>query len=89
MSFTRQNGNRLRIFGIPSFTGSIAEDAGLTRPQSQQFDDTSRDISEEELNVADADWIFYGVQGRGPGDVDERSVVGAVTWCGRQPRRRC
>lgn len=27
------------------------------------FDDTSRDISEEELNVADADWIFYGVQG--------------------------
>ena len=66
VSFTRQNGNRLRIFGIPSFTGSIAQDAGLTRPESQQFDDTSRDISEEELNVADADWIFYGVQGGDP-----------------------
>lgn len=66
VSFTRQNGNRLRIFGIPSFSGSIAQDAGLARPESQQFDDTSRDISEEELNVADADWIFYGVQGGDP-----------------------
>ncbi|MGC0362376.1 iron complex transport system substrate-binding protein [Rhodococcus sp. 27YEA15] len=66
VSFTRQNGNRLRIFGIPSFTGSIAEDAGLSRPSSQQFGETSRDISEEELTVADADWIFYGVQGGDP-----------------------
>ncbi|MEU2001222.1 iron-siderophore ABC transporter substrate-binding protein [Rhodococcus sp. NPDC019627] len=74
VSFTRQNGNRLRIFGIPSFTGSIGEDAGLGRPQSQQFDDTSRDISEEELTVADADWLFYGVQG------DAATLTNAPLW---------
>lgn len=81
MSFTRQNGNRLRIFGVPSFTGSIAQDAGLTRPASQQFDDTSRDISEEELDVADADWIFYGVQGGDPATLTNAplwSQLGAV-----------
>ena len=82
VSFTRQNGNRLRIFGVPSFTGSIAQDAGLTRPSSQQFDDTSRDISEEELNVADADWIFYGVQGGDPATLTNAPLwaqLGAVT----------
>lgn len=66
VSFTRKNGDRLRIFGVPSFTGSIAEDGGLARPASQQFDETSRDISEEELPVADADWLLYGVQGGDP-----------------------
>ncbi|MFF2327461.1 MULTISPECIES: ABC transporter substrate-binding protein [unclassified Streptomyces] len=63
VSFLRMNGDRLRVFGVPSFTGSIAEDAGLGRPESQTFDDTSQDISSEKLDRADADWIFYGVQG--------------------------
>jgi iron complex transport system substrate-binding protein len=62
VSFLRLNGDRLRIFGVASFTGSIAEDAGLGRPKSQQFDDTSQDISNEQLDLADADWLFYGVQ---------------------------
>ncbi|MFE3826523.1 ABC transporter substrate-binding protein [Streptomyces sp. NPDC059092] len=63
VSFLRLNGDRLRVFGVPSFTGSIAEDAGLGRPESQRFDKTSQDISNEQLDRADADWIFYGVQG--------------------------
>ncbi|WP_236791845.1 iron-siderophore ABC transporter substrate-binding protein [Amycolatopsis sp. GM8] len=63
VSFLRKNGDRVRVFGVPSFTGSIAEDAGLARPASQQFSATSQDISPEELDRADADWIFYGVQG--------------------------
>lgn len=63
VSFTRQNADRLRVFGVPSFTGSIAEDIGVARPGTQTFDKTSRDISNEELDLADADWIFYGVQG--------------------------
>ena len=75
VSFTRQNGNRMRIFGIPSFTGSIAQDAGLARPASQEFDETSRDISEEELTVADAEWIFYGVQGG-----DSSTLTKAPLW---------
>ncbi|MFD7119906.1 ABC transporter substrate-binding protein [Streptomyces sp. NPDC059922] len=63
VSFLRLNGDRLRVFGVPSFTGSIAEDAGLGRPKSQRFDKTSQNISNEQLDRADADWLFYGVQG--------------------------
>ncbi|WP_326609424.1 ABC transporter substrate-binding protein [Streptomyces scopuliridis] len=65
VSFLRLNGDRLRVFGVPSFTGSIAEDAGLGRPKSQQLDKTSQNISNEQLDRADADWLFYGVQGDG------------------------
>ncbi|SMG17565.1 ABC transporter substrate-binding protein [Agreia pratensis] len=64
VSFLRKNADRTRIFGVASFSGSVAEDAGLARPESQQFtNDTSVDISSEQLDQADADWIFYGVQG--------------------------
>ncbi|WP_263117753.1 iron-siderophore ABC transporter substrate-binding protein [Cellulomonas sp. RIT-PI-Y] len=64
VSFLRKNGDRTRVFGIASFTGSVAEDAGLARPESQSFsDDTSVDISAEQIDQADADWLFYAVQG--------------------------
>ncbi|TDW21956.1 ABC transporter substrate-binding protein [Kribbella kalugense] len=62
VSFLRKNGNRLRVYGVPSFTGSVADDAGLPRPKDQQFNETSQDISSEQLDRADADWLFYGVQ---------------------------
>lgn len=69
VSFLRKNGDRTRIFGVASFPGSVTEDAGLARPDSQDFTDaTSVDLSDEEIQQADADWIFYGVQG---GDASE------------------
>ncbi|MFE6699242.1 ABC transporter substrate-binding protein [Streptomyces sp. NPDC057718] len=77
VSFLRMNGNRLRVFGVPSFTGSVAEDAGLRRPESQQFDDTSEDISNEQLDRADADWLFYGVQG---GNAKATALLEAPLW---------
>ena len=64
VSFLRKNGDKMRVFGIASFSGSVAEDAGLARPESQAFKDkTSVDISAEQLGLADAAWVFYGVQG--------------------------
>lgn len=63
VSFLRITSGRMRVFGVPSFTGSIAEDAGLPRPPSQTFGATSQDISREELAKADGGRIFYGVQG--------------------------
>ena len=63
VSFVRVTGDRTRIFGVSSFAGFIAWDAGLPRPESQRFDATSRDLSPEELQLADADRIFYSVQG--------------------------
>ena len=62
VSLIRTTADRTRIFGVPSFAGSIAQDAGLSRPEAQQFDKTSQDISPEEIAAADADWVFYGVQ---------------------------
>lgn len=62
-SFLRATADRTRIFGVASFIGSICEDSGLARPASQQVEKTSVDISAEQLDQADADWLFYGVQG--------------------------
>lgn len=74
VSFLRKNADRTRVFGVASFSGSVAEDSGLARPDSQQFvDETSLDISAEQLGLADADWIFYGVQG---GDDTELTSLG-------------
>lgn len=69
VSLLRRNGDRVRIFGVASFAGSVLEDAGLPRPVSQEFtDDTSRDLSLEELHLADGDRLFFAVQG---GDASE------------------
>ncbi len=76
VSFLRKNGDRTRVFGIASFSGSVAEDAGLARPESQTFtDETSVDISAEQLEQADGDWIFFGVQGG-----DETELTSAPLW---------
>ncbi|GLW06104.1 hypothetical protein Misp01_12340 [Microtetraspora sp. NBRC 13810] len=53
------------------------QDAGLGRPGSQRFDATSQDISNEQLDLADADWIFSGVQG---GAAAAGTLTGAPLW---------
>lgn len=63
VSFAMATAGRTRIFGVPSFAGGIAEDLGLSRPASQLFQQTSRDISPELIDQADADWIFYAGRG--------------------------
>jgi len=69
VSLLRTNGDRTRVFGVASFAGSVVEDSGLARPESQAFtDETSIDLSPEQLALADADHLFYGVQG---GDLTE------------------
>ncbi len=76
VSLLRKNGDRMRVFGVASFGGSVAEDIGLSRPESQTFtDETSVDISGEQLDQADADWIFYGVQGG-----NDTEVTGLPLW---------
>ncbi len=62
VSFVQANAARNRTMGVLSFTGSIAEDAGLQRPPSQRFAGNSQDISNELLDQADGDWIFYAAR---------------------------
>ncbi|MFB9378638.1 ABC transporter substrate-binding protein [Kineococcus gynurae] len=78
VSLLRRNGDRVRIFGVSSFAGSVLEDARLPRPESQRFTDSvSTDLSPEQLGDADGDWIFFGVQG---GDAAELTAL--PLWSG-------
>ncbi|MEV0635378.1 iron-siderophore ABC transporter substrate-binding protein [Streptomyces sp. NPDC050619] len=79
VSMVRFTPDRTRMFGVSSFTGSIAVDMGLQRPKSQQFNAISEDIGPESVDTADGDWIFYSVQGDA-GKTDAASVVAGPLW---------
>ncbi|WP_406447275.1 iron-siderophore ABC transporter substrate-binding protein [Streptomyces sp. NBC_01613] len=79
VSMARFTPDRTRMFGVSSFTGSIAVDMGLKRPKSQQFKAISQDIGAESIDTADGDWIFYSVQGDA-GRTDAASVVAGPLW---------
>ncbi|SNS40691.1 ABC transporter substrate-binding protein [Rhodococcoides kyotonense] len=81
VSFVRFTADRARVFGVPSFAGYIAWDANLARPESQQFDKTSQDFSEEEINLANADWVFVGSQQSDAGSRAEQYTTNPL-WTG-------
>ncbi|MET8983495.1 iron-siderophore ABC transporter substrate-binding protein [Streptomyces sp. NPDC004539] len=81
VSMIRFTPDRTRMFGVSSFTGSLAVDMGLGRPASQQFRAVSQDISSEKIDTADADWIFYSVQGDAS-KTDAASTVAGPLWKG-------
>ena len=57
------SGARLRLMGADSFAGGLLQAMGVNRPAAQCFKGTSRDVSAELLDLADADWLFYAEQG--------------------------
>jgi len=79
VSMVRFTPDRTRMFGVSSFTGSIAADMGLGRPKSQQFKAISQDIGAESIDTADGDWIFYSVQGDAS-KTDAGSVLAGPLW---------
>ncbi|MEU9404659.1 iron-siderophore ABC transporter substrate-binding protein [Streptomyces sp. NPDC048281] len=79
VSMVRFTPDRTRMFGVSSFTGSIAVDMGLSRPKSQQFNAISQDISAEKVDIADGDWIFYSVQGDAQ-KTDAATVLAGPLW---------
>lgn len=79
VSMLRFTPDRTRMFGVSSFTGSIAVDMGLGRPKSQQFNAISQDIGAESVDTADGDWIFYSVQGDAS-KTDAGSVLAGPLW---------
>nr|WP_206328054.1 iron-siderophore ABC transporter substrate-binding protein [Streptomyces sp. S3(2020)] len=79
VSMVRFTPDRTRMFGVSSFTGSIAVDMGLERPESQRFNAISEDIGPESVDTADGDWIFYSVQGDAK-ETDAASVVAGPLW---------
>ncbi|MFH0174594.1 ABC transporter substrate-binding protein [Streptomyces cacaoi] len=81
VSMVRFTPDRTRMFGVSSFTGSIAVDMGLSRPESQRFAAISEDLSAEKIDTADGDWIFYSVQGDAS-RTDAASTVAGPLWKG-------
>lgn len=79
VSMVRFTPDRTRMFGVSSFTGSLAVDMGLGRPKSQRFDAISADIGAESVDTADGDWIFYSVQGD-PAETDATTVLAGPLW---------
>ncbi len=57
----------IRLYAQQSFIGTVLKDAGLPRPENQRVDTLAVEISPENIDKADADWIFTGVYG----DVDK------------------
>ena len=80
VSLLRHNEERLRIFGPISTAGSVLADMGVARPDTQQFtDEVSKDISAEQLEQANGDWLFYGVQGGDASKVTSLDLWQALT----------
>ncbi|GGJ98124.1 ABC transporter periplasmic component [Streptomyces camponoticapitis] len=63
ISMVRYRPNETRLYGKASFIGIILQDIGLPRPANQQINDLAIEVSPEEIDQADADWIFTGVYG--------------------------
>jgi len=79
VSFLQSTGDRTRIQGVPSFVGGLAEDLGLDRPESQRFDDTAQEISAEQLELADADHVFYAGLGDGLSLIEDAALWPTLT----------
>ncbi|WP_203185876.1 ABC transporter substrate-binding protein [Streptomyces pratensis] len=63
VSMVRYMPDKIRLYAKASFIGTILQDVGLPRPGNQQIDDLAAEISSENMDQADADWIFTGVYG--------------------------
>ena len=79
VSFLQSTGDRTRIMGVPSFAGGLAQDLGLGRPASQQFDETSQEISAERIDLADADHVFYAGTGEGVAFIESAPLWSTLT----------
>ncbi|MFJ8857123.1 ABC transporter substrate-binding protein [Streptomyces sp. NPDC102451] len=63
VSMVRYMPDKIRLYAKASFIGTILQDVGLPRPENQQIDDLAAEISPENMDQADGDWIFTGVYG--------------------------
>jgi len=81
ISLVRFLSGNIRLYGNLSFIGVILKDIGLPRPEIQNIDELAVQVSKEQIDKADADWIFYSSYGAGPSP-DEKSVTAGGLWQG-------
>ncbi|MCL6738485.1 ABC transporter substrate-binding protein [Streptomyces neyagawaensis] len=69
----------VRLYANASFIGTILKDVGVPRPKNQDIEDLAAEISAENIDQADADYIFTGVYGD-PKATDKSKAQGNPLW---------
>ncbi|MGC9539078.1 ABC transporter substrate-binding protein [Streptomyces sp. UG1] len=69
----------IRLYANASFIGTILKDAGIPRPKNQDINDLAAEVSAENIDQADADYIFTGVYGD-PKATDKSRAQGNPLW---------
>ncbi|MDQ0819561.1 iron complex transport system substrate-binding protein [Arthrobacter sp. V4I6] len=79
ISLVRFLPGKIRLYANKSLIGVILKDAGLSRPENQNIDELAAEVSAENIEQADSDWIFYSSYGD-PAATGETSVVEGAVW---------
>lgn len=75
VSLVRGRNDEYILTGPSSLSGSVVEDASLTRPDGQRFSDTANhDLSVENTDQLDADYLFYSFDG------GAESLTDSASW---------
>ncbi|MGW0756904.1 ABC transporter substrate-binding protein [Streptomyces sp. NPDC002814] len=69
----------IRLYANASFIGTILKDLEIPRPKNQDIEDLAAEISAENIDQADADYIFTGVYGE-PNATDKSTAQGNPLW---------
>ncbi|MCL8011499.1 ABC transporter substrate-binding protein [Streptomyces sp. AS02] len=69
----------IRLYANASFIGTILKDAGIPRPKNQDIEDLAAEVSAENIDQADAGYIFTGVYGD-PKATDKSRAQGNPLW---------
>ncbi|MET1154286.1 ABC transporter substrate-binding protein, partial [Arthrobacter sp.] len=59
ISLVRFLPGKIRLYANKSLIGVILTDTGLARPENQNIDELAAEISAENIEQSDSDWIFY------------------------------
>lgn len=79
ISLVRFMPGRIRLYGNLSMLGVVLRDVGLRRPPAQDFAELATEVSEERIDTADGDWIFYSSYGP-PESTAQGAVVNGELW---------
>ncbi|MFD7293055.1 ABC transporter substrate-binding protein [Streptomyces sp. NPDC059897] len=69
----------IRLYANDSFIGTILKDVGIPRPKNQDISDLAAEVSAENIDQADADYIFTGVYGK-PNATEKATVQKNPLW---------
>ena len=69
----------VRLYANASFIGTILKDVGIPRPKNQDINDLAAEVSAENIDQADADYIFTGVYGD-PKATDKSKAQSNPLW---------